>query len=241
MARSHSPQDLISIPNLTADESVTLGTSLLTRRTKVAAPEATNVSADELRDAVLVLKDELLRMRTLPVVSADVAKTIDRRLDVIWAAFRDWLSGWLRCAKCPSREEATALYQALFGEGLEWVNARYAAEWAASETRVDVIQKSAANTALIRTTLGGGPILDELFEAHAAYTEMTTAKEPGAVAENPKVGEAMREVHASMREYVSAVVGTQRRRAPATIAIVDALLEPLSQWESRKTGGGSAA
>jgi hypothetical protein len=68
---------------------------------------------------------------------------------------------------------------------------------------------------------------------------MTTAKEPGAVAENPKVGEAMREVHASMREYVSAVVGTQRRRAPATIETVNLLLEPLSLWESKTAGSAS--
>ena len=34
----------------------------------------------------------------------------------------------------------------------------------------------------------------------------------------PEVGEAM-----------------QRRRAPATIEVVDMLLEPLSLWESRKT------
>ena len=241
MTRSHSPQDLVSLPNLTADETLAVSTSLLTRRTKVVAPHVTNDAAADLAAVVAVLKNELLAARQKPAVSVDGAKLIDRRLDVIWAAFRDWLSSWLRCAKCPSREEAAALHHSLFGDGLEWINARYPAEWAASETRVDVIQKSAAYTALVRTTLGGGPILDELFEAHAAYTEMITAKEPEAIAENPKVREAMREVHAAVREYVTSVVGTVRRRVPATIEIADKLLEPLALWESRTTGGGGAA
>ena len=240
MTRSHSPQDLVSLPNLTADETLTVSTSLLTRRTKVVAPVATDEPALDLAGAVAVLKDELLAARQKPAVSGDAAKVIDRRLDVIWAAFRDWLSSWLRCAKCPSPEEAAALHHALFGDGLEWINARYPAEWAASETRVDVIQKSAAYTALVRTTLGGGPILDELFEAHAAYTEMITAKDPEAIAENPKVREAMLEVRAAIREYVASVAGTVRRRVPATIELADKLLEPLALWESRATGGGAA-
>ena len=134
MTRSHSPQDLVSIPNLSADESLTLATSLLTRRTKVAAHHATDAAAEELLESVATLKDELLLARQKPAVSAESAKAIDRRLDVIWAGFREWLSGWQRCAKCPSSEEVAALYQSLFGDGLDWINARYPAEWAASET-----------------------------------------------------------------------------------------------------------
>lgn len=235
MTRSHSPQDLVSLPNLSADETLTLGTSLLTRRTKMVAPPATDDAAAELALVMTALKDELRGARQKPAVSAVAAKTIDRRLDVIWAAFREWLSAWLRCAKCPSAVEAAALHHALFGDGLEWINARYPAEWAASETRVDIIQKSPAYTALVRTALGGGPILEELFEAHAAYTEMITAKD---VTENPKVGAAMREVHAAMREYVTSVAGSVRRRVPASIEVADKLLEPLALWESRATGGG---
>ena len=241
MTRSHSPQDLVSIPTLTADETVTLATSLLTRRTKVEAPRVTNESASELLLAVAALKEELLLTRIQPVVSAEAAKAIDRRLDVIWSAFRDWHSGWVRCAKCPSKEEVAALYHALFGEGLEWINARYTAEWAASETRVEVIQKSAAHTALLRTTLGGGPMLDELFEAHAAYTTMVTAKEPESAVTNPKVRDAMNEVQAVLREYVTSVASTVRRREPATIEKADLLLQPLSQWESKKSAAEGAA
>lgn len=242
MNRSVAPQDLVSLPNLTADESLALGTALIARRAREPAPHATDDAAEELQLGITGLSDQLLAARRKPAVDPDVARSIDLRLDVSWSAFRDWLTGWTRAAKCPSKEQVLALHHAVFGEGLEWLNARYAAEWSASKTRIEVISGSAdapGYEALVRTTLGGGPFLDELREAHAAYTEMVIV-EPGAVVENPKIREAKDELEAAMREYVTAVLGTVRRRTPATSKKAAELLTPLTSWESRKPSVAAA-
>ena len=243
MTRSLTPNDLISLPTLNADESLALGTALLARRTPEAAPRETDDAADELSSGVNGLAEELRAARRKPAVDPDVARSIDLRLDVGWSAFRDWLTGWTRAAKCPSKEQVLALHHAMFGEGLEWLNARYAAEWAASKTRIDVITGTPENPGyetLVRTTLGGAAFLDELHEAQLAYTDMVILQAPEALAENPKIREAMDELHATLREYVTAVLGTVRRRTPATATKAAALLGPLTSWESKKPAASVA-
>lgn len=237
MTRSIASQDLVSLPNLTADESVALGTALIARRAREPALHATDDAAEELQLGVNGLSEQLLAARRKPAVDPDVARGIDLRLDIGWSAMRDWLTGWTRAAKCPAKEQVVALHHAVFGEGLDWLNARYAAEWSGSQTRLVVITGSdgaPGYETLIRETLGGGPFLDELREAHAAYTEMVILQAPEALAANPKVGEAMSELHAAMREYVTAVIGTVRRRSPATATKAAALLLPLTSWESKR-------
>jgi hypothetical protein len=74
-------------------------------------------------------------------------------------------------------------------------------------------------------------MLAYLQKVHAHYGQVVGATQPKVV-ESPQVREKLDALLASMRQYVTSVAGSVRKKMPATKTLADALLKPLTEWTS---------
>jgi hypothetical protein len=161
-----------------------------------------------------------------------MAREADRTIDNAWSAFRSWVDGWkkLPVSSYPHSAALLSLDAAVFGEGLEFLNYAFEKEHSQSELRLAIIKKD--HEAVINA-LGGQPFLEHLRAAHAAYGNALRITAPTPDAPPPAdVRAAMDAVHAKLREYVTQVVASIRDDKPATKALAERLLRPLSEWET---------
>jgi hypothetical protein len=93
----------------------------------------------------------------------------DRVLDGCWAALGGWLAGWKRLPGAPQASRAGAVYDALFHDGLAFIQLPYVEEWSESALR---LQRLAADDhEKTVAELGGKEFVTRLRAAHEAYGE----------------------------------------------------------------------
>ena len=138
--RSFTAQDLIALPSLSAGETIATVKQLETR-----AAEA-KLSADlaEALADVGVLRDVLAeaqskKLAKQPTSSADAVEA-DRNLDRAWGSTSDWLGAWMRLGDSELTAHAETLTNALFPDGVSFINLPYLGEWAESDLRVRTIK-----------------------------------------------------------------------------------------------------
>jgi hypothetical protein len=234
MARSFTPFDLVTLPRLDADETLTLTAQILThaRAEKGLTKGVARVVA-ELAERELRLRDALIINRKAPGVDPKTAREADRTVDNAWSALRSWVDGWKKLpASAFSHSDALLrLDAAIFNEGLEFLNYSFEKEHTQSELRLAIIKKDHEPVIL---ALGGEPFLKHLRAAHDAYGKALHITVPAPSASPPAdVRAAMDAVHGKLREYVTQVVAAIREEKPATQARAERLLRPLAEWESQ--------
>jgi len=166
----------------------------------------------------------------------------DRVEDNAVGALHDWLRAYLRLPEeVPERSRAEALYRAFFGQGgLGFLRERAHREWAQVEARMKALEGAEAQKDL--AALGGKAFWGHLVAAHKAYGEVLgTAASAGK--QTPEVRERMDALLRAMRIYVVRVSATVDETEPESQAAAEALLRPLSNWETvrRSSAAGTEA
>ena len=235
MARTLTAQGLIQLPSLTAEETVTLATKLITTA-ESAGPLPGNARAalDDVRTSLQQLSAELTKRGQL-AEDKTAAREADIQLDRIWSAIDRFLSAWAALDGTEHAAEAAALRQRLFPDGLSFLTKNFNAEWAASGQRLEIIAAEKHEGTFDR--LGGAPFLASLRRAHEAYGKalgVTKAKDAPPAA--PQVREARDAVLDDIRVYVAQIVASVTRKDPSSEALADTLLRPISTWPTRRGG-----
>ena len=236
MSRSYTSQSLIQLPILSAAEAAVLGTQILT----AATAEAATAKNKELPPPIersrkrLTVANVALNEVVAPQIAGDtqVKRRADRWIDGAWSAGFDWLSGWckLPVEKNPHLAEAKALMVLVFPDGLSFTKLPYRVEWQESKVRLDAIARDGHDKTFKQ--LGGAAFLANIVEAQAGYgvaLHITVAAPAEATA---AVRVRLVAVLDAVRDYVNRVSAHAEPDVPGSEKLAEALLLPLSVWET---------
>ncbi|HEU4405489.1 MAG TPA: hypothetical protein VFS43_09385 [Polyangiaceae bacterium] len=237
--RSFESYDLVQLPRLSAEETLTLIYEL---ETEAEGVEGLSEPVHEALAEVAVSREELsealVRKRRLAAaegggVDPVRARAADRSLDNCWGALHDLLFTWGRLEGDPRAGRARRLRAAIFPDGLGFLNKPFKAQWADSETRLALLAREGYDVEI--EGFGGAPFLKAVREAHHEYGEAlhVKARHPGP-SESVDLREAVAEAHGAVREYALQVAASRRRSKPETGELADRLLGPLARWVSRE-------
>jgi hypothetical protein len=238
---SYTPATVISLPRLTAAGATALGEKLLT----AAKAHQTNLTSGvakvlgQLTQAHAGLKKALSDQvpPSVPQGPESDAPACDRRVDACWSGLLDFLTAYSKLPDVPQAAEAASLKANIYPDGLKFLLLTYELEWAEGESRLSRIQAQGLDQRI--TALGGGLFLQALSAAHDAYGKaLGLTQAPAAPApEPPSVREALDAFAATLRKYVTKVMGAVDDDEPATQALADDLLAPLATWDVGPSGG----
>jgi hypothetical protein len=242
MTRTFSAFDLVTLPRVSAPAAMTLGTALLTSaRKEVALPPVFVRPLKRLEAGVDTLRTSRQLQREVQAADASLAGEADQELDGAWAGFQGLLLGWAKLTTTPEGAEgarrARALLEAIFPQGLRFVNLPYRLQWAESQTRVDRLDEP--ELAEHVRALGGGPFVEAIKVAHAAYGVALNVTDRRTEAKaRAKVREPLEGFLTGLRSYVLRVANylDESEGDEAAHALTYRLLEPLATW---KSAGGS--
>jgi hypothetical protein len=237
MPRTFTPQDLIQLPRLNAQDMVALVTELETVATpRRPLPGGADTAFVDLLAARDALRTELRDLGSQDPVDLASARAADSALDRAWTAFRDWTQSLAQLSDDdhPHAAEARLLLVRLFPDGVTFVQKQYKEEWVESQTRLDRIAAEQLEGAIDR--LGGTAFLKAIRRAHEAYGKVLhiTVERPAPL--NPKIRTAMAAVDETLRIYATQVAASVARGKSDTEERARVLLAPLMVWEGRRRG-----
>ncbi|MBI5480151.1 MAG: hypothetical protein HY906_14895 [Deltaproteobacteria bacterium] len=239
MTRTYSPADLVVLPKLDVAGAITVGTELVTAaRAAGVLPPPIHKAFGHLSAAHLDLRAAAsAKYPATPAVDADRLREIDRALDAAWSAFLDWLFGWSKLAGdgAPFAARARTVLDAVFPDGLKFTQLQYKIEWSESDTRLERIRSKKLDDVV--RSLGGEVFLRVLRAAHLVYGQalgVTTAPPPR---DEPALNlrDKLNAFNDALRTYVVRVSAHADEDHPATVALANALLRPLMEWEMSRT------
>lgn len=103
-------------------------------------------------------------------------------------------------------------------------------EWQQSKVRLDAIEREGHEKTFKQ--LGGSAFLANIAEAQEAYGIALGITVPGPVEVTAEVGLRLLAALAAVRDYVNRVAAYAEPDVPGSEELADALLLPLSVWES---------
>jgi hypothetical protein len=237
MSRSYTSQNLIQLPILSAAEAAVLVTQILTAAAAAAAKAAKNKELPppiERSRARLTVANVALNEVVAPQIAGDtqVKRKADRLIDAAWSAGFDWLSGWckLPVEKNPHLAESKALMALVFPEGLGFTKLPYRVEWQESKVRLDAIAREGHEKTFKQ--LGGAAFLANIIEAQAGYGVALHITVPAPAEATAEVRVRLLAVLAAVRDYVNRVAAHAEPDVPGSEELAEALLLPLSVWET---------
>ncbi len=236
MSRSYKSQNLIQLPVLSAAEAAVLVTQILT----AAATEAKAVKGKELPPPIersrarLTVANVALNEVVAPQVAGDTQakRKADRWIDGAWSAGFDWLSGWckLPASKNPHLDQANGLMALVFPDSLAFTKLPYRVEWQESKLRLDAIARDGHDKTFKQ--LGGSAFLANLIEAQEGYGIALHITVPAPVEATGEVRVRLVAILAAVRDYVNRVSAHAEPDVPGSEELAEALLMPLSVWET---------
>ncbi len=236
MSRSYTSQSLIQLPILSAAEAAVLVTQILT----AAAAEAKAAKTKELPPPIersrtrLTVAHVALNEVVAPQIVGDtqVKRRADRRIDGAWSAGFDWLSGWckLPVEKNPHLDQAKALMALVFPDGLSFTKLPYRVEWQESKVRLEAIAREGHDKTFKQ--LGGAAFLANIIEAQEGYGVALHITVPAPAEATAEVRVRLLAVLAAVRDYVNRVAAHAEPDVPGSEELAEALLVPLSVWET---------
>lgn len=240
MGRSYTANDVIELPRMTAPAALALGAALLAAAEEFGAPRIAKRALDRLSAAHAELNDAMVALAQKKKYGPEVVLA-DRVLDGCWAALGGWLAGWRRLPGAPQASRAGAVYDALFHDGLAFIQLPYVEEWSESALR---LQRLAADDhEKTVAELGGKEFVTRLRAAHKAYGERLEITSAG-VASDPTLGTRRPQLDAfaqSLRAYVLKVASYAEDDDPASEELVGNLLKPLVEHRARATANAADA
>jgi hypothetical protein len=245
MPRSYTAQSFIQLPRLSASEASVLITRLLAAATAEAKalkgntlPPAIERSRQRLTVAHTAL-DEVIAPQAIADTTAK--RKADRWIDSAWSAGFDWLSGWCKLPpeKNPHLDEARALMALVYPEALAFTKLPYRVEWQQSKLRLDAIARDGHEKTFKH--LGGAAFLANIIEAQEGYGIALGITVPAVVEGASEVGARLLATLDAVRDYVSRVAAHAEPDVPGSEELAEALLLPLSVWETTHRAATAAA
>ncbi|ACY15668.1 hypothetical protein [Haliangium ochraceum] len=230
--RSFLADDLVTLPQFRVSDAVALGTALLSHAQAVEGlPPAVALALAGVRDSHQELQARL--QARLLGASAATRKQFDQDLDAAWRAVHAWNKGF--CALpyaeyAALRDKAELIRAALFPDGLRFTRLDYAAQWVASDSRLQLIDDGLAGHF---AELGGGALLAALRRAHAAFGEAMGLTAVPEEEPEQRVLEPLRAFRTQLRRYVLQVAAHLDPDDPLSEQMSDALLAPLAAYQGR--------
>jgi hypothetical protein len=235
LMRSFDSFDLVQLPRLSAEDTLTLTYEI---ETEAEGAGALSEPVQEALAEVVSTRDGLAGALVQKRRSADggaaeeqvQVRVSDRKVDRCWRAMRDFLAAWGLLDGDPRAEQAREVQTAVFPDGLAFLSKPYKAEWADSETRLTLIDQEKLDVVI--EGLGGAPFLAAVRAAHQGYGEAlhVTSKYQGALPVDLR--EPIAAVHGAVRDYAVQVAASRRRSKPETVELADRLLGPIARWAS---------
>ena len=236
MARSFTARTLIQLPRLSAAEASVLITQLLAAATTEAKAIKGNALPPPIErsrtrlTAAHVSLDEVIA----PQIAGDTTakRKADRWIDAAWSAGFDWLSGWckLPVEKNPHLDAARALMDLVYPDALAFTKLPYRIEWQQSKLRLDAIARDGHEKTFKH--LGGAAFLANLIEAQEGYGIALGITAPVPVEAASEVRTRMLAALDAVRDYVNRVAAYAEPDVPGSETLAEALLLPLSVWET---------
>lgn len=236
MPRSYTAQNLIQLPRLSAAEAAVLMTQLLTAATTEAKAIKGNTlppPIERSRSRLTVAHVALDEVVAPQIVGDTKAKRkADRWIDSAWSAGFDWLSGWckLPVEKNPHLDAARALMDLVYPDALAFTKLPYRIEWQQSKLRLDAIARDGHEKTFKH--LGGSAFLANLTEAQESYGIALGITVPATVEAASEVRVRLLAALDAVRDYVNRIAAHAEPDVPGSEELADALLLPLSSWET---------
>jgi hypothetical protein len=236
MTRHFTPQDVITLPRLTAVDTLTLAQALLTEAETMSSrlPPYVSRACSRLFAQRQALEKVLMERDKAAPVDSGQTRQADNQLDRAWSCFYDWLGSWCALAdeEHDNRASARALYDRVFAQRLSFLKLSYNSEWAESEARIKIIEQD--NHQEIIKSLGGLPFYQHLKQSHLTYGRAlnitSTAPTPSSSADLRATCDM---IQATLRDYVAKVAAMVEPEDSASQTMAEQLLRPLTGWVSR--------
>lgn len=236
MARTFERSDMVELPTLDAQSAYSLGQELLTQAAQEGKklPGAIERARGRLSDQLGALHRVQQERLGGPAVDSRRTRIADEGEDAGFAALFGWLSAWARLpATYPEAEQAQAILDVLFADGLRFTQLPYKKEWAEADARLARLSRDGLDT--IIEALGGRSILHNLRRAHDEYGRALGITGPSPEAELISLREPLDGVLSALRSYVlQAASYADAEDRPEATALLDRLLAPLRSFAGRK-------
>lgn len=236
MTRSYMATDIIQLPRMSATDAIALGTVIVAQAE--ASPELTpgmERSLDRLRRGLRNLEESVRQRIEAAGLEPTITRRADRRLDASWSGTHQWVSAWLRLPE-PSPQTAVAqeIHDALFADGVRFVQFRFREQWVESQARLDLIAERELDGHFRQ--LGGERFLEVLRATHADYGVALGLTTP-STDEAQSLQERRQAFLTELRRYVIQVSAHADPDEPETEVLVEFLLRPLATWQPPSTPG----
>lgn len=181
---------------------------------------------------------ELVKVLTPQAKEGDTQakRKADRVVDSAWAALFSWLNGWcqLPAEVNPHQDQAIALRDLVFAEGLGFTQLPYKIEWHESKVRLDAMTRD-GHDVLIKK-LGGQPFLDHLRDAQSRYGDVIGVTEIPTETTLKVVRTKQAAALDALRLYVTRAASHADPEEPGSEELAEKLLAPIVKWESSPAG-----
>jgi hypothetical protein len=244
MGRTFSAESLVSMPRVNVDSGLALWQAL---RAVVAAESKLPKFIQAPWSVVDREGTQLFDLAQARLAEsgkgagAMTKRNADHAVDNAVGALAQFLESWTRLPdSLPQAQLAATVRQALFPEGLGFLNLPYEQEWAQVERRLRLMKSEGIDKDIER--LGGAPFVKHLGEAQAAYGKVLgLTKAAELPPETVGLYEPLEALRSAMRLYVIKVTAYRDESEPETVALADRLLRPLVSWVSKPSKAGSEA
>lgn len=241
MSRSYDPSTLIALPRLDARGWDALVKHLVAVATRAGMlPKAIASALKRLDDKHGSLAEALLVRLAAMAAPTPAVRAADLAEDAAWSALFDWLTGFAKLPFSPPEAAvAAAILAVLFPDGLKFTKIAYRLEWSEVETRIKLIAEQKLDEQI--EGLGGGVFLRTVARAHKEYGEALGITRPLDPAAAAALRTPLEDMIEALRLYVLRVAAHADPDDPETQALVDKLLAPLVEAESRANNASTAA
>jgi hypothetical protein len=247
MIRTFAAYNIIVLPRFSAPAAMTAGTSLVTAaRKREPLPPVFVPPLERLIKSVGTLGESRVKQREARDIDGTAINESDQKIDGTWSGFYSFLNGWTKMINTPEVAEkarrAGVLIEAVFPDGLRFLNAPHRVEWAESQTRLDRLRQPDFVEHV--EALGGAPFIKAIEVAQEAYGVALNVTDLKAGAKAAaKVRGPLDEVMAAMRSYVLRVTNylDENEADEAAQELGYALLAPLATWKATSSGRKAAA
>src|SRR5215471_17719356 len=198
MSRTFESNNLVHLPTLDARAAQAVGSAVVAAAANKTLPDPVAEALAEVKTAVDIL--EATAMKRLPSGENLAARSADRDLDAAWNAIHGLLRSLTRVSDRPRADQATALLDDLFPNGLRFTKLRFELEWVESQNRLKMIDERTFAPQLEQ--LGGATLLAQLRQAHAHYGEVLSIITARTPEDGISIREAWSAVMKALRQFV---------------------------------------
>ncbi|MRG94000.1 hypothetical protein [Polyangium spumosum] len=231
MARILDSTTVVPLPRLDANQATVLAQQLeAAARDEAGHPRILPDTVQDALDDVKVDRAALQDTLGSEPQTGEV-RTVDKMEDNAAAALILILLGWSRVRGQFGLGDVAVEVGAHLGveDGLGFINMRPRDEYGVVDTKLKTITRENLEGKL--DDLGLGPLLAHLRQVHEQYGKVLGMVHTVPVEERAAVRTRLDALTDSLKHYVTAVLGSVKRKQPATKELADTLLRPLVMWE----------